>query len=157
MAEEPGDRRRRRAGEDREHQLAVAQARPQVSRHAPEHLRLDREQDDVRAVGRFLVARDDTDPVLARELLAPLGPRMARDDLVGLDEAAAQQPGDHRLRHHAGADGRDPALGEGRHGREDSGGSPATADPSTKNRGVAWTSARSKPAASRAARSSSGS
>ena len=63
-----------------------------VSRHAAEHLGLDREQDDVRAFDGFVVARPTRIAVLARQLLAPFGPRMARDDLVGLDELPRSSP-----------------------------------------------------------------
>ena len=50
-------------------------------------------------------------------MLASLGARVAGDDLAGLDELAAEQAGDHRLGHDAGADGRDRALRQGGHRR----------------------------------------
>ena len=57
--------------------------------------------------------RDGADAVFALEVLAPLRPRMARDDLLRVDQLAAEQAGDHRLGHDAGADGRDRGLWPG--------------------------------------------
>src|SRR5258705_2959313 len=51
-------------------------------------------------------------------MVAPLGTRMAGDDLARLDECTAEQAGNHGLGHDTGADGRDRAIGEGRHGAE---------------------------------------
>ena len=61
---------------------------------------------------------DRPDAVLALEVLAALRARMAGDDLVGLDQLAAEHAGDHRLGHDAGADGRDRGLRQGGHRAE---------------------------------------
>ena len=50
------------------------------------------------------------DAVVAGQRVAPLRPRMAGDDLVRADQLAAEQAGDHGLRHDAGADRGDRAL-----------------------------------------------
>ena len=77
---------------------------------------------------------------------------------AGLDQLAAEQPGDHRLGHDAGADGRDRGLRQGGHRAEYSRGSgrPAlgagapsrrrVATPVRKNRPVVVTRASAKPA-----------
>ena len=97
------------------------------------------EQDHVRALDRLDVRGDGPDAVLALEVLAALGARMARDDLVGLDELAAEQAGDHRLGHDAGADGRDRGLRQGGHRAEYSRGGfaarPASSRPSRPRSG----------------------
>ena len=115
VAEDPGQRRRGRPGEDAQDELAAAEVRADLAPDPAEHLGLDPEQDDVGALDGLDVARDGPDPVLALEVLAALGARMAGDDLPGLDELAAEQAGDHRLGHDAGADGRDRGLREGGH------------------------------------------
>ena len=56
-------------------------------------------------------------PYWRSRCVAPLGPRVTGDDLAGLDELAAEEAGDHRLGHDAGADGRDGPVGQGGHGR----------------------------------------
>ena len=115
MAEDPGERGRRGAGEHAEDELAAAQVRADLTPDLDQHLGLDAEQDDVGALDRLDIARDGADAVLALKVLAALGPRMAGDDLLRLDELTAQQAGDHRLGHDAGADGRDRGLRKGGH------------------------------------------
>ena len=177
MAEEPLERGGRGAGDDRQDELLVAEVGLELAPDPGEHLGLDREQDDIGPGDRLDVAGDGPDPVRPAELLAPLATGVAGDDLPGRDELAAEQAGDHRLGHHAGADRRDRPLREGGHGgsiraviapagRATSpvpgrpgprvaAGSGLRA-PRTKNRGVAVTSTARKPAARKAASSSSG-
>ena len=78
-----------------------------------EHLGLDAEQDHVRVADGVRVRGDGPDAVLALQRLAPLGARVAGDDLVRGDQAIAQQAGDHRLGHHARADRRDRRRSRG--------------------------------------------
>ena len=117
MAEEAGQGRGRRPGEDAQDELAAPQLRADLAADLGQHLGLDPEQDHVGALDRLGVRGDRPDAVLALEVLAPLRARMAGDDLAWLDELAPEQAGDHRLGHDAGADGRDRALGEGGHRR----------------------------------------
>ena len=100
MSESSREGRAGRAGEDRDHQLAALQVRPDLATDLAEHLGLDPEQDDVGAVDGLEVVGDDADPVLGSEVVAALGTRVAGDDLVRRDELAAQEAGDHRLGHH---------------------------------------------------------
>ena len=150
VAEQAGQGRGRRAGEDAQDELAAAEARPDLAPDLGQHLGLDAEEDDVRALDGLGVVGDRPDAVLALEMLAPLRARMAGDDLARLDQLAAEQPGDHRLGHDAGADRRDRGLGEGGHRPEYSG--QAVAVPSTKKRPVVVTSAVANPASRRRGR-----
>ena len=104
-------------GEDAQHELAATQVRADLAPDLGQHLGLDPEQDDVGALDGLDVRGDRADAVLALEVLAPLLARVAGDDLAGLDELAAEQAGDHRLGHDAGADGRDRGLRQGGHRR----------------------------------------
>ena len=113
MAEDPGEGRRRRAGQDAQDQLPTAQVRTDLATDAGQHLGLDPEEDHVGPLDRLAVVGHGADPVLTREVLAPLETRMAGDHLAGFHQLAAEQPGDHRLGHHAGADGRDRGLRQG--------------------------------------------
>src|SRR5207247_2365687 len=82
-----------------------------------EHLGLDAEQDDVRAVDRLAVVADHPDPVLGAEVVAALGSGMAGDDLVGRHELAAEEAGAPRLGQHprpGSGDRAAPASGSGR-------------------------------------------
>ena len=113
MAEKAGQSCRRGAGEDAQDELAATQVRTDLAPDPAEHLGLDPEQDDVGRLDRLDVRGDRPDRVVALQRLAPLGSRMAGDDLRRLDEPAAQQPGDHRFGHDAGADRRDRGLRQG--------------------------------------------
>ena len=113
MAERREQRGGRRPGEHREHELARPEARPDLARNALEHLRLDREDDDIRARDRLDVRGDGADAVRRLERGPALGARVAGDDLLGRNELAGEQPDDHRLGHDAGADGRDGAVRQG--------------------------------------------
>jgi hypothetical protein len=115
VAEDPGQGHGRRAGEHAQDKLPMAETRPDLPSHLREHLGLDPEQDHVGTVDGFHVRGDGADAVLPLELLAPLGARVAGDDLAGLDEVAAEDAGDHRLGHHAGSDRRDRGLAQGGH------------------------------------------
>ncbi len=95
-------------GQDAEDELSALESWPDLVADAAEHLGLDAEEDDVGPLDRLHVRRHGPDPVLPLEVLAPLLAGMACDDLTRLDETATQDAGDHRLRHHAGADRRDP-------------------------------------------------
>ena len=97
-------------------QLPVAQRAAQLASHADEHLRLDGENDHVRVRDGGAVVLDRADAVARDELVAPIGARMARDDLLGCDLVATKQPGDHGLGHDAGANSCD-ARAPQRHGR----------------------------------------
>ena len=162
MAEQAGQGRGGRTGQDAQHELAAAEVRPDLAADLAEHLGLDPEQDDVGALDGLDIGGDRPDAVFALEVLAPLGARVAGDDLRRVDELAAEQAGDHRLGHHAGADGRDRGLRQGGHraeysrGRQPFGpparfGRPtacqaAMATPVRKKRPVVVTRASSKPA-----------
>ena len=61
VAERPDQRRRRRPGDDRQHELAAPQVRPDLAADLAEHLGLDREQDDVGVLDRLDVAGDGPD------------------------------------------------------------------------------------------------
>ena len=106
------------AGQHAQDELAATQVRADLAPDLAEHLGLDPEQDDVGALDRLDVGGDGPDAVLALQVLAPLGPRMAGDDLAGLDQLAAEHAGDHRLGHDAGADRRDRGLRQGGHRAE---------------------------------------
>ena len=147
------------------------QVRTDLPAHLAEHLGLDPEDHDVRAVDGFQVAGDGPDAVFAGEMLAPFGPWMAGHDLGRIDELAAEDASDHGLGHHAGAHGRDRGVGQGGHRAEYScaqvalwrrrghrAATPAArATPVRKNRPVLVTCADSNPARTRAASSSAGS
>ena len=164
MAERSDERRRRRSREDAQQQLAAAQRRPDLATDLAEHLRLDPEEDDVGSLDRLLVVADDADAVLGPEMVTPLGARMAGDDLIGRDELAPEQAGDHRLRHHSGADRGDRSVAEWGHRAEYCTRNPVPSPTTqgltpvarTKNRPVVETSTSVKPAARRAASISSG-
>ena len=116
MAEDPGQGRGRGPGEDAQDELAAAQVRPDLLPTRASICGLIPSR-MTSAPARPRHCRDGPDAVLALEVLAALGARMAGDDLSGLDEAAAEQAGDHRLGHDAGADGRDRGRREGGHRR----------------------------------------
>ncbi len=174
MPQDPDERSGRRPGEHAQDELAAMQVRTDLAPDLAEHLGLDPEEDDVRALDGIDVGRGRPDAVFAFELFPSLLPRMGGDDLARIDQLAAEQPGDHRLRHHAGADGRDHGFRQGGHraeysreARPDGLGSAdvsargdhpvATAEPRRKNRPVVVTSATANPARVSAASSSAGS
>jgi hypothetical protein len=66
-----------------------------------QHLRLDREHHHVGLLDRAGVVLDRADAVRGDQLAAPVGAGMARDDPIRRNLLAAQQAGDHGLRHHA--------------------------------------------------------
>ncbi len=101
-----------RAGEDADDELPRPQPAPDLAPDSTEHLGLDPEQDDVRALDRGGVRIDRPDPVRSFECLAPVAARVAGDDLAGGDEVAPEQAGDDRLGHDAGADGCDRGARE---------------------------------------------
>ena len=109
VTEDAGQGRRGRPGQDAEHELAAAQVRADLAPDPVEHLGLDAEQDDVRAADGLDVALDGPDAVLALEGFAPFDAWMRGDDLLGRDQLAAEQPGDHRLGHDARPDDPDYA------------------------------------------------
>ena len=113
VAEDAGEGGRRGAGQDAQDELPAAQVRTDLAADPGQHLGLDPEEDDVGAFDGLGVVGDRADPVLACEVLTPLVARMAGDHLTGIDQLAAEQPGDHRLGHHAGTDRRDRGLREG--------------------------------------------
>ena len=105
-------------GGAREHgqdELAGAQVGGDLAPDLRQRLRLDGQDDHVRALDRLRVGRDDPDPVRLLEGGAALRPRVAGHDLGGRDEVAAEQADDHGLGHDAGSHGGDGAVGEGRH------------------------------------------
>ena len=109
----------RRTGQHRQDELPALQVRPDLAADAVEHLGLDAQQDHVRAFDRLDVRLHGPDVVLPGELLPTLRSRMAGDDLPGFDELAAQDPGNHGLRHDARTDGRgDRAPLQGGHRAE---------------------------------------
>ena len=112
MAERVAERRRRRAGEDADDDLVRSQDGRELAPDALEHLRLDREDDDVGGLDRCGVRFGRADAELALELGAALGARMAREDLVHGEAVAREQARDHRLGHHARAHGRDGRPGQ---------------------------------------------
>ena len=76
----------------------------ELPHHPGEDLGLDRQQDQVALGDRLPVALDGHDPKPVGEATAPVLAGVAGRDPVGRDHATAKQPGDHRLRHHPGAD-----------------------------------------------------
>jgi hypothetical protein len=70
------------AGDDRDHQLIRLEVAAQLVADLGQRLRLDREQDHVRADRGLQVRGDHSHAVLARQLLTPLGARLAADDLI---------------------------------------------------------------------------
>jgi hypothetical protein len=105
-------------GHDRHDQLVGPQVPAQLVPDLGQRLGLDREQDDVGVLRGLEVRGDHRHAVLAGQLLAALGARLAACDLGGVDELAAEQAGDYRLGHYARADGRDAAVRKRRHGGE---------------------------------------
>jgi hypothetical protein len=118
VAEEPLEGGRRGPRDHRQDELAGVQMRLQLATDAGQHLGLDREQDDIGLLDRLGVPAHGPDPVQPAELLASLRARMAGHDPTRRHQLATEQPGDHRLGHHAGADGGDGPLREGGHGAE---------------------------------------
>ncbi len=112
VAQSVGQRLRAGAGDDADHELPLAQAAGQLASDPAQHLRLDRQHDDIGVFDRRRVLLDGTHTVRAHQLVAPLEARVAGDDLLGADELGAQQAGDHGFGHDARADGRDGAVGE---------------------------------------------
>ena len=102
----------KQSGDHRQDKLLIAQQRPDLAPDLGQHLRLDGEQDDVGPVDGLGVARHGPDAIGAGEFVAALRSRVAGHHLLGRDQLAAQDAGDHRLGHDAGANGGDRALGE---------------------------------------------
>ena len=92
MAEEPGQGRGRRPGQDAQDELAATEVRPDLAPDLAEHLRLDPEQDDVGALDGLDVRGDRADAVFALEVLAPLRARVAGDDLLGSTSLPRSRP-----------------------------------------------------------------
>ena len=118
VAKDADEGRGGRSGQHRQDELPALQVRPDLAADAVEHLGLDAQQDHVRAFDCLDVRLDRPDAVLPGKLLPTLRSRMAGDHLARFDELAAQDPGDHGLRHDARTDGRDRALLQGGHRAE---------------------------------------
>ena len=126
MAEFARYRLHARAGDDRERELRGRDGERalQLAEDARHPLRLDGEDDDrghcrplsphlVGKRGGLAVRLEHADAVLRLQLFAARGARVAADDLRALDELAAEQPGDHRLGHHADADEGEARVAQG--------------------------------------------
>ena len=92
MPEDAGQGAGRGPGQDAEHELAAAQVRADLAPDPVEHLGLDAEEDHVRAADRLDVALDRPDAVLALEGLAPFGPRVRGDHLLGSTSSPRSRP-----------------------------------------------------------------
>ena len=78
------------AGEDADDELVRPQRCRQLASHALEHLRLDRQDDDVGGLDGFGVRFGRADAELTLELGAPLRARVAREDLLDAQAFARQ-------------------------------------------------------------------
>ena len=107
VAEDVGERPRGGAGDDADDQLAIPEHGCELGSDPLEHLGLDAQDHDVRALDGLDVRRRGADAVARFQLRPTLGARVAGDEAGGIDLARLEQPGDHRSGHDPGAHGRD--------------------------------------------------
>lgn len=91
-------------GHNRDHEGFRSYRRTNLRQHFGQRLRLDREDHNIRSLGRstIVIGGSDVPPVF--ELVAPLLTRGRGDDLTGGQQVAAQQARDHSIGHLSGTD-----------------------------------------------------
>ena len=102
MPQAGGNRGDGRPGHDGDDQRARLYGAAQLRQHRRQHLRLDRQHDDVRLPRRGQVVQRGPDPELAAHRVQPLPVAVARDDPVRLHVVPRQQTADHGRRHRPG-------------------------------------------------------
>ena len=116
MRQALAQRSERGPGDDRDDELAVVELSRELARHRWQHLRLHRQDDNVRVLRGLDVRSERLHAVGFRELGTPLAAGSGDEHVGRRHEVLVEQTADHRFSHGAAADERETLTGK-RHAR----------------------------------------